>query len=144
MFGKRPNGSTIQSASFWHKSILNWLHFKWRRKIKVTKCNNLNIRQKLVTKDNIRKEQKTQKMKSMRMYIEGVLSTRKGEWYYRWKCTKHSFIGKWNKHAKTNQRAYYQKNKTFLPCFPTKTMEWDFKIFWISDQNLGPMYLPKN
>jgi len=58
----------------------------------VTKCNNLNIRQKLVTKDNIRKKQKTQKMKSMRMYIEGVLSTRKGEWYYRWKCTKHSFI----------------------------------------------------
>jgi len=62
-----------------------------KRKDGGTKCNDLKIGQKLVTKHNIKEKQKTQRLKNMLiMYRKGRVGTWMGEGYCRRK--KHKIV----------------------------------------------------
>jgi len=76
--------------------------FQVRRKNEVTKCNNLKIIKKSVTKPNIIEKQKTQGLKSMPMYREVGVSARKDEGYDRKK--RHYIKNLWKFETNTRMK----------------------------------------
>jgi len=109
----------------------------------MTKYNNLNIRQKLLTKHNIKEKQTAHKMKAC-LCIE-----RMGWPLVGWTvCIKKKYCcaqlqktgaNVWMK----NKLGHWQENKTFLCCGPNQKDERDFKFSDTLHQSLGQYILKK-
>jgi len=89
----------------------------------MTKCNNFDIRQNFVSKNNIKEEQKTQRVKSMPMHRKSIVSIWKGEKCYIKKRNYIKYYKKWNKQKLRNQQHIDMRTKHFCITFQMKNIK---------------------